>query len=131
MIQTAFLSTEQSHLDHSVPNETQGCSWNTTVKLLLKSMASLFLSPQPQFQTIWWTNTLGNPNYCFHLCMPRNGFSTDWLHNSSGTKLQLTSMQLPKRILLYIPEDVCNIFLQSLRRNLYNYSKRKTACNIS
>lgn len=68
-----FLSTEQSRLDCNVPNETQRCSWNTTVKHLLKSMqtASLLLFPQPQFQTIWWTSTLGNPNYCFHLHMPR------------------------------------------------------------
>lgn len=59
----------------------------------------------PSQQTMWLTSTLGksmlaNPNYCFHLHMPRNGFQADLLHHFSGTKGQLTSRQFPKSTFL-------------------------------
>jgi len=47
----------------------------------------------PSQQMIWLTSILGkstlaNPNCCFHLHTPRNGFQADLLHNFSGTHVR-------------------------------------------
>lgn len=69
----------------------------------------------PSQQTIWLTSTLGkpmlaNPNYCFHLHMPRNSFQADLVHNFSGTKVQPTSLQFSQ---INLPANSCNMSFSS------------------